>query len=228
MVSIIIPVAGVARRMKSYGPKSLINLGNSNLLTHQINCLREVFINPEIILVSGFEYDKIDKFIKRFLTDIKVVYNNNYYTTNVAYSVALGLKEAQHNDIIVVLGDLFFNANALHDINTWQYNTLLIDKSCNMDKREVGVATQYDKVVHMAYGLEEKWAQIMLLQKKASAFFQQLAQLAQNRKAFTFQIVNQMIDKGVVFDYSYLSAASKVVDIDIPKDIERAEGLCKL
>jgi choline kinase len=228
MVSIIIPVAGIGRRMKSYGPKSLINLGNSNLLSHQIACIREVFINPEIILVSGFEYDKIDKFIKRFLNNIKVIYNNYYYTTNVAYSISLGLKEAQHNDIIVILGDLFFNVNALHDINIWQYNTLLIDKSCNMDKREVGVVTQNDKIVHMAYGLEDKWAQIMLLQKKASALFQQLTQLAQNRKAFTFQIINQMIEKGVYFDYSYLSGASKVVDIDIPKDIERAENLCRL
>ena len=36
-ISIIIPAAGVGRRMKSYGPKPLIKVGNSTIIKNQIN-----------------------------------------------------------------------------------------------------------------------------------------------------------------------------------------------
>ena len=35
-ISIIIPAAGVGRRMKSYGPKPLIKVGNSTIIKNQI------------------------------------------------------------------------------------------------------------------------------------------------------------------------------------------------
>ena len=35
-LTVIIPAAGIGRRMKSYGPKSLIKIGNSTIIKNQI------------------------------------------------------------------------------------------------------------------------------------------------------------------------------------------------
>ena len=51
-ISIIIPAAGVGRRMKSYGPKPLIKVGNSTIIKNQINLLRTYIDNSHIVLVA--------------------------------------------------------------------------------------------------------------------------------------------------------------------------------
>ena len=57
-VSVIIPAAGMGRRMKSYGPKPLIKIGNSTIIKNQVSLLKSYIPNSNIILV--FSSNKID------------------------------------------------------------------------------------------------------------------------------------------------------------------------
>ena len=58
--SIIIPSAGMGKRMRSYGPKSLIKIApDKNIVENQIEIINNNFTNHEIILVCGFEADKL-------------------------------------------------------------------------------------------------------------------------------------------------------------------------
>jgi len=54
-IGVIIPAAGMGRRMKSYGPKSLIKIGNSTIIKNQINLLQTYFSPTTIVLVCGFK-----------------------------------------------------------------------------------------------------------------------------------------------------------------------------
>ena len=58
--SIIIPSAGMGKRMRSYGPKSLIKVTpDKNIIDNQIEIINKNFNNHEVILVCGFEADKL-------------------------------------------------------------------------------------------------------------------------------------------------------------------------
>ena len=58
--SIIIPAAGMGRRMRSYGPKSLIKITTQKtIIQNQLEIIKDNFVNHEIILVCGFEAEKL-------------------------------------------------------------------------------------------------------------------------------------------------------------------------
>ena len=50
-LNIIIPAAGMGRRMKSYGPKALIKIGSSTVINNQISILKTYFPDAHITLV---------------------------------------------------------------------------------------------------------------------------------------------------------------------------------
>ena len=59
-MSVIIPAAGVGYRMKSYGPKCLLNVNeNETIIEKIIQNVNTVFSKDEIIVCVGFEADKI-------------------------------------------------------------------------------------------------------------------------------------------------------------------------
>src|SRR5688500_8684027 len=88
----IIPAGGCGHRMKSYGPKCLTSLGGGDtVLSRQLDILRKYNAETEIILVLGFEAEKVYKFVP---SNVRVVENQLYEETNVAYSINIGLKAA--------------------------------------------------------------------------------------------------------------------------------------
>ena len=55
-IDIIIPCAGLGKRMKSYGPKPLIKIkDNKTILDNQLKIIKKFFPNPNIIMVCGFK-----------------------------------------------------------------------------------------------------------------------------------------------------------------------------
>ena len=57
-INVIIPAAGIGRRMKSYGPKPLIKIGNSTIIKNQINLLQTYIPDINIVLVCGFKAER--------------------------------------------------------------------------------------------------------------------------------------------------------------------------
>src|SRR3982751_246557 len=93
-LSIVIPAAGVGRRMKSFGPKSLIELGDGQtVLSRQLHILRSTYPTADIVLVLGHEADRIIRSLPS-ASGIKVVENENHSETNVARSLAMGIRVA--------------------------------------------------------------------------------------------------------------------------------------
>ncbi len=59
-LDIIIPAAGLGKRMKSYGPKALINIKyGQRILDRQLYLIDSYFEEYNIVLVCGFEADKL-------------------------------------------------------------------------------------------------------------------------------------------------------------------------
>ena len=86
---IIIPVAGLGKRMKAYGPKASIRIDkDETVLSRQIKILRNFFPKSKIIVVCGFQKEKIFEIIDK---DIVCVENKKYKNSNICLSIKIAL-----------------------------------------------------------------------------------------------------------------------------------------
>ena len=88
-ISVVIPVAGMGHRMKSYGPKCLLPANQKeSILEKTIRNIKREYPNSDIIVVAGFESEKIIRKMPHF---VRVVENQNYQETNVVESIRIGI-----------------------------------------------------------------------------------------------------------------------------------------
>ena len=213
-LSIIIPAAGTGSRMKSYGPKPLIKIGNQSIISRQIDILKKSFYCPEIVVVSGYESCKVMNSLPRNIVNVE---NENYDNTNVSRSLALGLRACTRDKVLVVYGDLLFNAETFKNVNL-SSSSLFIDKSGFMTKDEVGCNISNKKIQYLIPDIENKWAQIMYLKGAELDIFSKNVFDRDNDRKFGFEIINRCIEFGAKFDI-ITPNNMRVTDIDTSKDL---------
>ncbi len=218
LVHVIIPSAGIGRRMKSYGCKSLLNIRDKKLIDIQVENIRNVFPTNEIILVTGFDSDRL---INNSPTDIIKIENERYYDNNVIRSISIGMHATKDNDhILIVLGDLLFNTEALSEIDINQSSIII---SNDMDDGEVGCNMNGKGYLeYMMFDLPNKWGHILYLTSKELTLFKRLLLNKYNDKKFCFEIINQVINQGGKFK-CIMNDKIKTMDIDTSKDLQKAQ-----
>lgn len=220
--SIVIPAAGQGKRMKSYGPKPLIRLNDKTLLEHQLQQIRSTFIQYEIILVTGFEHDRV---VKNLPPDVKTVTNKYYEETNVVHSISLGLIAAKTDNVLVVYGDLVFNREAIQ-LPLLKESLVTIDPSGYMQKDEVGCVVENNRLTNMMYGLPDKWGQMVFLTGKELYLFKKIVTSKDCSRYFGFEMINEIMADGGKFR-AYTPKNAESLDIDTSKDIDRALPICE-
>ena len=157
-IDVIIPAAGMGRRMKSYGPKSLIKIGNSTIIKNQISLLRSYLSNPNIVLVCGF---KATLLMNQTPHDIIKVENEKYTETNVARSIGIGLRIVSNSKkLVVIYGDLVFNSEAIKNL-AFDKSSIIVTNN-NIGDDEVGCVISEKQVCNLMYDLPNKWGQIAI------------------------------------------------------------------
>ena len=219
-ITVIIPSAGEGRRMKSYGPKSLIDLTKENILQRQIRIINKVLDNVSFIMVAGFDCDKLMDSCPDYFLKIE---NENYGITNVSRSIAMALRAVKTERVLIVYGDLVFNERAL---SIMDYSTSCTSASNDEHRQhEVGCIVDADgNITNMMYDLETKWNQIIYLEGRELHIFKKECQERKNKKLFGFEILNKVIDRGGKIK-CIVDNSIEVVDIDTSKDLLRANNI---
>lgn len=216
--SVIIPAAGEGVRMKSYGTKALINIGKETIIERQLRIIKELIPSHEIIVISGFQSDRIIKATPR---DVIHIENESFETTNVAKSINMGLKAATTTNVLIIYGDLVFNKEA---IQTPFNETTVVLAENTMGEEEVGCTANGGLLENMMYGLTTKWAQIAFFTGLELKKLERFANDPTNHNCYGFELINKVInDKGNI--RAITPRKIKVVDVDTTKDIEKAESI---
>lgn len=190
---VIIPAAGAGHRMKSYGPKALIPVGkNISLIEKQIKQIWSVYPEAEIIIVVGFEADKIRRSLSKY--KIRFVFNPIYDKTNVLYSLGLGLQATICNEVLIVYGDLVFNKHAIKSIRG--ISKVVAEDKGFFAKNEVGLTIQNKQVTNFSFGLETKWAQIAYLTDRELSLFKEISLRRDTSQWFGYEGLNYVIESG--------------------------------
>ena len=218
VIHVIIPSAGVGRRMKSYGCKSLLNIKDKKLLDIQIDLINNHIPKYEIILITGFDSDRL---MNSSPENIIKIENEKYYENNVCKSIGIGLRATKGNDfVLVIFGDILFNSAVLDHID--------YDKSCliiseHMSDNEVGCNINTKGILeYMMFDLPNKWGHIAYFTGKELNLLKKYILAKHSEKKFCFEIMNDIVSQGGKFK-CISHKDIKVSDIDTSKDLQKAQ-----
>jgi choline kinase len=218
-LSIIIPAAGIGRRMKSHGPKPLMGLANQQtIISRQLELIKQHYPDAEVIVVVGFEAEEM---LKNLPSYVRVVENERYEETNVTRSLGMGLRVMNSsNNLLVIYGDLVFNANAIKRV-VGQDSVVVVDNRKQFDDDEVGVTVADGRITQFNYGLATKWAQIAYLTSVELDLFKKIAASPESKKWFGFETLNKVINMGGKLRVMEPNRM-KIVEVDTTQNLEKA------
>jgi len=214
-ISVALLCAGIGSKIKSYEPRSLLKINSKTLIEHQIATIKESFIHPDIICVSGCYANKIVRKIKKA---IRIVENQMFETTNSSESLRLAFNNSINTRFMFIHGDIFFNQQCLNV--DYSESFLIVDSSQMMKDDEIGVTTIDEKASVLSYGLKTKWAQIAYFTGKEHKILGSILQKFehQDKKKLSFEVINDVINAGGSFN-CYEPSKMKLLEIDRIKDI---------
>lgn len=219
-LSVIIPSAGIGRRMKTKEVKALIDIGDKTLIERQLETIWETYPKSEIFVVIGYKAQEIRKRLKKY--PIRFIYNPLYETTNVAFSIGLGMQASISNQCLIIYGDLFFNKESIQTI-TLGNSKILVDINNNMNEDEVGLIVDEKKqITNFSFGLTQKWAQIAYLEGTELELFKTACYNDNNNRWFGYEALNEIINNGGILK-SYSISNSVIFDIDTQQDLNKAK-----
>jgi len=221
-LSIIIPAAGMGKRMKSYGPKALIeiNKNGTTIIERQINLLWKVYPGAEIFVVIGFEGEKIRKSLQNY--PVRIIHNPIHESSNVLFSIGLAAQAVLAKEMMIVYGDLIFNESSIKNLRGKE-SKIVIDESGLLKKEEVGVAIENDFVRNLSFGLQTKWAQIAYFMGKELELFKEVSVRKECSQWFGYEAINHVLEMGGVIK-STSSRHNKLIEIDAAKDLEKLDN----
>jgi len=219
-LTIIVPTAGVGRRMKSYGPKSLIELfTDETILSRQLAIFEQCFPFAEVIFVVGFESDKI---VKKLPKNVKVIENELFETTGVVRSIGMGLRVASNDSVMVVYGDTVFDEEAITSL--FREESAIAAYTAGK-KDEVGIITNSQGYAeNLTYISKKSWSHLAFFPNKELDMARRFCYNRSNYMKFGFELLNEIIDRGGKFKVIEDSFA---IDIDTYSDLNFTKDLVK-
>lgn len=128
MTSVLVLAAGQGSRLgplTKEKPKCLLEFLGKSLLDYQIDIFESLGIN-KIHIVTGYFQDKINN------KNLKKIFNQNYKTTNMVYSLFYDLNFLKNinDDLIVTYGDIIFEKQIISKLLNSTYDfSLCVDNN---------------------------------------------------------------------------------------------------
>lgn len=129
----LILAAGMGKRLGKYTnnqTKCMVKVNDKTLIEHALDALSEAGIK-KVILVIGYEGEKLQNFIGDSYKDIHIiyVYNKIYDKTNNIYSLWLASNYLKEEDTLLLESDIIFEKSVLKNIiNNPDPNVALVAK----------------------------------------------------------------------------------------------------
>ena len=107
-------------------PKTLIKIGNNEILKIILNNLVDIKKINEVIIVVGYKKQLIKNRFRYSYKNLKIKYisNDEYKTTNSMYSLWL-TKKFIKNEMLIINGDTIFSNNFLKNFTKFNANSLI-------------------------------------------------------------------------------------------------------
>ena len=197
-VSVILLCEKAGRRMKSYGPTPLIEVGGRKLIDIQISSIKALFKSFEIILACGFESDKVVKYVRNKYSNIniRVVENQVYHHSNCCESLRLCINNTVNDCLLIMSGDLLFYPESIGCVTSGK-SCVVSQEISEGSNLEVGVITNDEEIsINFHYGIKGNiWSEILFLRGKGLIDdLRRTVSSIEFKNRLMFEALNSMID----------------------------------
>lgn len=151
-MQVLIPAAGMGNRLGKYTndkTKCMVEVHNLTLIERSLNILSQYNIS-RIILVVGYEKEKLKSFLGNNYKEIEIIYidNNIYDKTNNIYSIFLAKNKLIEDDTILLESDLIYEEKIIDNLLSNKFpNLAVVDKYQPwMDGTVVEINDEFDIV----------------------------------------------------------------------------------
>lgn len=155
----IILAAGKGSRLKpltDYLPKCMLTIEGKTIIERIINPILNAGIR-EIVVVTGHQHEKLSEFLNKMYSNIKVIYNEKYDSTDNIYSLWTARNELLKG-FVLFDSDTLFEESVLKKIMDFNGNAILVDSSTPMTPDSMRVDYREDKILKLSKGLDSKMA----------------------------------------------------------------------
>jgi len=193
-VTVILLSDKVGHRMKSYGATPLLSLGRDTILDYQLQAVRSRFSNYEVIICTGFDSERVTRFVKEKYRreNIRIVENQMYTHTNNCESLRLCLNNTLSKKVIVCDGNILMNGPLFSIINNVR-SSIIVEQD-HPDSFEVGSTIDDNgNVTNLCYGLDNKWSEILYLDDdNAIEHLRRVVSSPDYKTKFIFEAINEL------------------------------------
>lgn len=161
MKSLIITVAGMSSRFNRDTKEDVLkclyyeDTPANSLLSLQVH--KTVDLVDEIIVVGGYKYEDLERFIRNELKDVnhkmKLVYNDHYSDYGSGYSLLKGIEMVSDNadEITFIEGDLFFDTESVEKIITSKKDVISVNNDPILSNKAVALYFDANNYPHYIY-----------------------------------------------------------------------------
>lgn len=223
LVSIILLSENHGYRMKSYGPISLVKIGEKTLLEHQVDAVSSAFINFEIVLCAGFETNKIYNFVKKTYGPscrIRIVENQVYYHSNCCESIRLCMNNVMTDKIIICGGGVLLTSYYLKNLDL-RRSSLLYQDSDKKDNFDIGVIENSKRLEMLSLAAKDKtWTELFYISgdRQVNSFYS-IVSKPEFKTKFFFEAINSWGSKGSIITTQ--NESDSIIKINNIKTLKR-------
>jgi hypothetical protein len=190
-ITIIILAANITYGMKTYGPKSLIDINShETLIEYQINLIKTFFPSADILLVVGFYADRI---IKKCPAGVRIIENQLFETLNEVEQLRLALNCTLTNNVLIMKEDIICNYETFSQINR-NKTCLIFDSHDQLPESEIGINVVDGYATMLNHSSPNKWCHMAFFTNKELKILKNLCTRHRSR-LFWFEIINTMLEK---------------------------------
>lgn len=195
-------------------PLTLLN-ESETIIDRQINIINSNYKNSEIIVISGFEHERlIDHIFSHNYTNVRIVENQNYKSTNTLDGWRLGLNLSLNQNTYIIHGDRIFDDSYISYRDSKTTYTIVHD--INKNNYNLGLLFDNNKFINMSYGLPNVWSEIFFIHEKDFNITRKLINEYKKRKIYNIESFINELSKNITI--SVLNKKQK--DIKILKEIK--------
>ena len=235
----VILAAGTASRLRPLTdttPKCLLQIGDRSILERMIRAVFHAGI-IHFTLVVGFQDWKIKNFLKRNFPslDFTFVVNNQYETTNNAFSLLLAREEIEGHELLLLDSDIVFDDEIIPLLIKSPFESCLAvrtngpfgEEEIKVEVNEKGDVRRIGKTIDDSSAYGESIGIEKFSRGDTTALFRTLEKRIEGEKRineFYEASFQEMIDKGVRV-HAVEVGFRRCIEIDTTEDLEAAVAL---
>lgn len=184
------------KRMKSKGCVGLIKQYNKTIIQQQYYAIKKRFSDAHISYVYGFDDKRFVSYIEKntyLKNSIDLVYNQDFYKYNDAYSLSVGIDNQKTTQgYFILFGYNPINVKTFDGFLPSTNSQIFINKK---KKNELGCVINNNRIEHISYDLDNYLSEIYYISPLDSQLILSIMSNKANYNCFIFELFNKLIDR---------------------------------